>query len=332
VSQVTAAIVDSAPRSLSVNTWEVPEPGPGEALVQTRAVGICGSDLELLDGHLDGWMDITYPVVVGHEWSGDVFEVGSDVTNVAPGDRVTGCTDLGGNHWFGLTYPGAAAERFIIPAELLHRLPESMSYTQGALIEPFACAYQGLKAIGGADASDSVFIVGGGPIGQCVLAAVHAMGAHTVMSEPKAERREFAQRMGADAVIDPTAADDLGEAARELTGGRGASLAVEASGVPPGLASTFDLVGYEGRILFLGLCPDPSIPAGIKYIQEKKLSIRGSTGAPPEIWSPALRFVEQSELDLTPLVTTRYPLRQAPEAFEAARASSKDIKIHMQPA
>jgi L-iditol 2-dehydrogenase len=331
MSEVTAVIVDNEPRGVTVDRWEVREPGPDEAVVQTRAVGICASDIELIDGHLDSWMDIKYPVIPGHEWSGEVTEVGPDVTNVAPGDRVTGCADLGRNRWFGMTYPGAAAERFVVPVELLHRLPDSMTFAQGALIEPFACAYQGLRAIGGVDASDSVFIVGGGPLGQCTLAAARAMGAHTVMSEPKAERREFAKRMGADAVIDPTRGDDLGEAARELTSGRGADLVVEASGAPAGLASTFDLVGHAGRMLFLGLCPKPRIPAGIKFIQEKNLSIRGSTGAPPEIFAPALRFVEHSKLDLTPLITTRYPLREAPDAFQAVRDSTEDIKIHIQP-
>lgn len=332
MSEVTAVIVGDAPRGVTVETWEVPRPGPGEVVVQTQAVGICASDLELVDGYLDSWMDITYPVVMGHEWSGDVVEIGPDVANVAAGDRVTGCNDLGGNRWFGLTHHGAAADRFVVPAELLYRLPDSMSYPQGALIEPFACAFQGLAAIGGADASDSAIIIGGGTIGQCVLAAVRAMGARTLVSEPTAERREFATRMGADAVLDPTAAGELAEAAQEFTGGGGAHLVVEASGVAPGLASAFDFVGYGGRILFLGLCPDPSIPAGIKYIQEKNLSIRGSTGAPPAIFPPALRFVEHSGLDLTPLVTTSYPLHEAPEAFEAARGSAADIKIHMQPA
>jgi 2-desacetyl-2-hydroxyethyl bacteriochlorophyllide A dehydrogenase len=332
MSEVTAVIVDKDPRGISVDKWEVPDPGSGDAVVETHAVGICASDIELIDGHLDSWMDITYPVVCGHEWSGDVAEVGPGVGNVAPGDRVTGCADLGGGRWFGMTYPGAAAERFIVPAELLHRLPDPMTYAQGALIEPFACALQGLKVIGGTDPSDTVIIVGGGPIGQCALAAAHAMGAYTIMSEPKSERREFAKQMGADAVLDPAAADDLSDAARELTDGRGADLVIEASGVPPGLASTFELVGQNGRILFLGLCPEPSILAGIKYIQEKNLSIRGSTGAPPEIWAPALRFVVQSTLDLSPLVTTRYTLQEAAEAYEAARSSSKDIKIHIEPA
>ncbi len=332
MSEVTAVIVGDAPRGVTVETREVAAPGPGEVVVETQAVGICASDLELVDGYLDSWMEVTYPVVMGHEWSGDVVDVGPDVANVAPGDRVTGCNDLGSNRWFGLTHHGAAAERFLVPAELLHRLPDSMSYALGALVEPFACAYQGLTAIGGADASDSAIIIGGGTIGQCVLAAVKAMGARTMVSEPTPERREFATRMGADAVLDPTATNDLAEAAREFTEGRGADLVVEASGVAPGLASAFDFVGFEGRILFLGLCPEPSISAGIKYIQEKNLTIRGSTGAPPEIFPPALRFVDNSGLDLTPLVTTSYPFDEAPEAFDAARSSVTDIKIHMKPA
>jgi L-iditol 2-dehydrogenase len=329
---VTAVWVHDDPRRLSVEEFTLPDPGPREVLVETRSVGICHSDMELLEGHLDGWMDISYPVVFGHEWSGEVLSVGPEVDVIAAGDRVTGCTALGNNRWFGLTAHGAAAERFVVSVDLLHVLPDSMSWEQGALCEPFACVYQGFQAIGGADPSHSVFIVGGGTIGQFALSAAHACGAHTVMVELSGERRKLARRLGANAVLDPTSVDDLGEAAAELTEGRGADLVIEAAGAGKALASTFELAGRNGRILFLGLCAEPLIPAPIRLIEEKDLTIRGSTGAPPEIWQPTLRFLDRSRLDLSPVVTSRFDLEAADQAFDAARDLERNIKVHLQAA
>lgn len=325
-----AALVRDDPRRVVVEERPLPPLGPGDVLVRSRAVGICASDLELVDGHLDGWMEVTYPVVFGHEWSGEVLEVGSAVGTVQPGDAVTGCTDLGANRWFGLTADGAAAERFVVPAHLVHRVPEGMDHTRGALVEPFACAFQGLRVIGGADASHTVCVVGGGTIGLCSLVAARALGAGTLVVEPNPDRRALARRLGADAVVDPTGADDLPGDVGEALGGAGPDLVIEAAGVAPALASALELSTYGGRVLFLGLCPDPVIPAGLRLIQERNLRIAGSTGAPPEIWPPALRFLARTRVDLSPIVTSRYPLERTTEAFAAARDPRGDVKVHVE--
>jgi L-iditol 2-dehydrogenase len=325
-----AAVVRDDPRRVIVEQWALPELGTHDVRVRTRSVGICHSDMELVDGHLDGWMDISYPVVFGHEWAGDVVEIGEEVTNVSVGDRVTGCTDLGNNEWFGLTFPGAAAERFTIADELLHRIPDAMDYERGAMVEPFACVYQGLKVIGGADPSDAVCVVGAGTIGLCTLLAAKALGARTLVVEPSADRRALAADLGADAVLDPVGVDDLKAASTEALGGRGATLVVEAAGAGPALASALELSSYRGRVLFLGLCSDPAITCGLRLIQERNLRVAGSTGAPPEIWDGALRFLERTNLDLTPLITSRYPLDRATEAFAAARDTRSNLKVHIQ--
>lgn len=223
-------------------------------LVRTHTVGICHSDLDLLDGQLDAWLEIDYPLVFGHEWSGDVVEVGSSVKAVKPGDRVTGCAALGGNRWFGTATNGAAAERFIVPEHLLYRLPASMSYEQGALVEPFACAYQGIRTIGGADPSDSVCIVGAGTIGLCSLVAARSLGAEVLVIEPSANRREMALNLGADAVLDPTDKDDLVNLTSDLLQGHRPDLIIEAAGAPAALATALQISSQNGRVLFLGHC------------------------------------------------------------------------------
>ena len=149
---------------------------------------------------------------------------------LAPGDRVVGECVIGADH-FGFSISGAAAEFFVARPEWLHRLPDQLSYTMGALVEPFSVAYYALVRAGGVDASDTVVVLGAGPIGLAVVAAAAAMGAAVVVVEPSADRRKTAETLGADHTVTPEDADD---AAGRATGGRGADLVVEASGRPGG--------------------------------------------------------------------------------------------------
>jgi 2-desacetyl-2-hydroxyethyl bacteriochlorophyllide A dehydrogenase len=323
-----AAVLHRDPRRIGLEAVLLPPIGPHDVLVRTRVVGICRSDIELVDGRLDARMDIAYPLVFGHEWSGEVLETGALVQTLAPGDRVVGCNALGEDRWLGFTSDGAAAERFVVDARLVHRIPEAMSDACGALVEPFACVYQGIRTIGGADPSHVACILGAGTIGLCALLAVRALGAEALVVEPSAERRATALRLGADAAIDPMA-EDLAAAAAARSLGRGPDLVIEASGAPGALASALELAPEHGRVLFLGLCPEPAISAPLALIQERRLRVAGSNGAPPEIWAPALRFLEQAGSDLSPLVTATFPLARVREAFEAARDVRANLKVQL---
>jgi len=250
--EASAVIFEREPRGARYATVEIPALGPDDVLVESKVVGLCRSDIDSLEGHLDAQLGVPYPIVPGHEWSGEVLEVGSSVSNVAPGKSVVGECVLAPNHWFGFTYNGAAAERFVVPARLLHELPSSLSFEQGALVEPFTIAYRAIRDSGWMDAADTVAIVGAGMIGQCALAVARSMGALTVVVEPSANRRELAVRMGANIVIDPTEGS-AAEALQHQGGREGADLVVEASGNPHGLASTFDLARFGGRIVNIGI-------------------------------------------------------------------------------
>src|SRR5947209_462288 len=159
------ALMFEGPRQAVVADLEEPRIGPDEVLVRSRMVGICHSDFELLDGHYI--IPISYPVIPGHEWAGEVAEVGPEVSTVRPGDHVVGecVVGPGGRDHFGFSINGAGAEYFKARAEWLHKLPEGMSYTLGALVEPFSVAYNATLAAGGVDPSDVVAVLGGGPIG-----------------------------------------------------------------------------------------------------------------------------------------------------------------------
>src|SRR5215469_18487226 len=139
------ALVYAAPGAAEVRDMDRPAPGPGEVLVRSRVVGVCHSDLELLAGRYI--IPISYPVVPGHEWSGEVAETGPGVTGFAAGDPVVGecVVGPGGRDHFGFSISGAAAEYFTARAEWLHKLPGHLTFTQGALVEPFSVAYAAIR-------------------------------------------------------------------------------------------------------------------------------------------------------------------------------------------
>ncbi len=151
------ALVFSAPQQASIADVDDPKAGPGEVVVRSRMVGVCHSDLELLHGRYI--IPIRYPVTPGHEWAGEVAEVGPGVEGFAPGDPVVGecVVGPGGRDHFGFSISGAAAEYFGARAEWLHKIPAQLSYTQGALIEPFSVAYAAVRtgAVDPATASPS---------------------------------------------------------------------------------------------------------------------------------------------------------------------------------
>ncbi len=317
------ALVYTAQDSPAVEQVPVPEIGPDEVLVAARSVGVCHSDIDLLEGRYI--IPFAYPLIPGHEWSGQVVRVGERVKGLAVGDRVVGECVIGADH-FGFSISGAAAEFFVAKESWLHRLPDGLSYTMGALVEPFSVAYYAIVRAGGVDASDTVVVLGAGPVGLAVAAATAAMGATTVVVEPSADRRAAATALGAAHVVDPDGVDELLE---RVTGGRGADLVVEASGRPPVMARALELVAFQGRVAYIGIDVGREAGAKLGLIQSKELRITGSIGS-PGVWPETLRFLAGSGLDLTPLVTQRFGVDEALAALDAAHHPESTIKAHIE--
>jgi L-iditol 2-dehydrogenase len=302
----------------------VPRIAEDEVLVAARAVGVCHSDIDLLEGRYI--IPFSYPLIPGHEWSGEVVQVGSRVTGLSPGDRVVGECVIGEDH-FGFSISGAAAEFFVAKPSWLHKLPEGLSWTMGALVEPFSVAYYALLRAGSVDASNTVAVLGAGPIGLAVTAAASAMGARTVVVEPSAQRRAAAEKLGAAHAIGPEEAEAF---LRELTQGRGTDVVVEASGRPAVMASALELVAFQGRIAYIGIDVGREAPAKLGLIQSKELRITGTIGS-PGVWPETLRFLAGSGLDLSPLVTQRFAVDDAVSALETAHhPSATTIKAHIE--
>ncbi len=313
----------TAENTPQVDELPVPAIADDEVLVAARSVGVCHSDIELLEGRYI--IPFAYPIIPGHEWSGEVMEVGSKVTGLAKGDRVVGECVIGDDH-FGFSISGAAAEFFVAKESWLHRVPDSVSWTNAALVEPFSVAYYALVKIGNVNASDVLVVLGAGPIGLCVVAASAKLGARTIVVEPSAHRREKALALGAHRAVAP---EELEAALHGESEGRGASVVIEATGRPEVMAQALEIAAFKGRIGYIGIDVGRDAPAKLGLIQSKELTITGSIGS-PGVWPETLRFMAQAGIDLTSLVTQRFDVDAATEAIAAARRPAETIKAHIE--
>ena len=308
----------------SVNELEVPRIGDDEVLLASRSVGICHSDIELLGGRYI--IPFEFPVIPGHEWAAEVMQVGSAVKSFGAGDRVVGECVIGTEH-FGFSISGAAAEFFVAKASWLHRLPDNVSWTQGALVEPFSCGYYATVRADNLDASDTVVVLGAGPIGLGVVAAAAGKGARVIVAEPEPARGALARALGAEVVLDPLADTFLAQVEQE-THGAGASVVFEASGKPAAMATALEVAGFRARLVYIGIDVGGSAPSRLGLIQSKELQLRGIIGS-PGVWPQTLRFLSRSGVDLSPLVTSTYPLAKADDAIGAVLSDKSQVKVHI---
>jgi L-iditol 2-dehydrogenase len=321
------ALVFEEPRRAEVRELDVPTIAADEVLVRSKSVGICHSDFELYEGRYI--IPVSYPIIPGHEWSGEVAEVGSAVANLRAGDRVVGeCVVNNGDDHFGFSISGADAEYFVAKASWLHRIPDELSFSQGAFVEPFSVAYSAAVAAGGIDASDEVAVIGGGPIGLLCTLAAATMGGSVTLIEPQAHRGALGLEIGARSVIDPTAGD-VSEQVAELTGGRGFDVVIEAAGAPAAMANAFPIAGLGARVVFVGIDVGGTAGVQIGLIQSKALHVRGIIGS-AGMWPRTIRFMANSGVEPAPLLTATFPLEEGTAALEAARDTSRNVKVQIE--
>src|SRR6476646_7289855 len=245
------ALIFEEPQRAVVGVSEIKTIAADEVLVRSRNVGICHSDFELYEGRYI--IPVSYPIIPGHEWSGEIAEVGSGVSTLRSGDRVVGeCVVNNGDDHFGFSISGADAEYFVAKASWLHRIPDELSFSQGALVEPFSVAYNAAVAAGGIDASDQVAVIGGGPIGLLCVMAAATMGGAVTLIEPQARRRALGIEVGAENTIDP-GLGPVAEQAAETTDGRGFDVVIEAAGVPAAMATAFPVAAHSARLVLVGI-------------------------------------------------------------------------------
>lgn len=322
------ALIFDQPNKPVVTNIQMPSIGDNEVMIRSRRVGICHSDYELLSGNYI--IPISYPVTPGHEWVGEVVEVGRNVKGLVRGDRVVGeCVIRTPEriHHFGFSMDGANREFFAARPEWLHKLPDGVDDAKGALIEPFTCGYYAVLRHGGVDASQTVVVSGGGTIGLVSAAAAIGMGARVIVVDPVPLRRDIARKLGAFGTVDPTDGNPV-EAVQEMTKG-GADLVVEAAGHPSSLANVFDYARPEGFVSMVGISIGRQIPVELGKIQIKDLTVRGCIGS-PGVWPAAIRFLERTGIDLSPIQTHSFALDDAITAFDLGKDPTKAVKITLE--
>lgn len=322
------ALIFDKPNNPVIADVQTPQIGDNEVLIRSRRVGICHSDYELLAGQYI--IPISYPVTPGHEWVGEVLDVGKNVSGLQSGDRVVGECVINTPeriHHFGFSMDGADREMFAARPEWLHKLPDAVDDSKGALIEPFTCGYYAVMRHGGVNAADTVVVSGGGTIGLVTAAAAIGMGARVIVVDPVPLRREVAIKLGADAVVDPTDGDPI-EAIQEMTRG-GADLVVECAGHDASLANVFEYAREEGDVSMVGINIGRKIPVELGRIQIKNLNVKGCIGS-PGVWPAAIRFLERTGIDLSPIQTHHFPLEEAIAAFELGKQADQAVKVTLE--
>ena len=303
------------------------DPGPGETLVKLRSVGICGSDMHwYLDGSIYG-MPAAYPQVLGHEPAGEVAAVGSGVSQLKVGDRVSieptiSCGHcewcLKGQHnncmascFMGSPQaPGLLRDYAAMPAHNATLVPESFSYTQASLIEPVAVIMHMLELVE-IRAGQTVAVLGAGPIGLLAAAVARKAGAAQVLMADKLPHRiRMAQDVGAKAV--PMA--QFAGLVMDLTRGRGVDIAIDAAGVPETINSALAVTTLGGTFVLIGIPAHSPVPVDLFNLQAKEIRFqplkRSNHQSQPAIALLASGAIPES------IVTHRMSIEQAPEAFQ----------------
>lgn len=318
---------------LELKNVPVPAIGINDVLIRVHKTGICGTDL-----HIEGWdqwaaRTIKPPLVVGHEFVGEIVELGANVAGFAPGDLVSGeghvvcgrCRHcLAGRrhlcaHTIGLGVgrDGAFAEYVAMPMTNVWHHWHGIDEEVAAIFDPFGNAVH--TALAFPVLGEDVLISGAGPIGLMATAvARHAGARHVVVSEPNAYRRELASRMGASLVVDPRERA-LPDVFAELDMVEGFDVAMEMSGNPTALRNAIEAMAHGGGVAILGI-PTQEIALDVNAIVFKMLTLRGIYGREMyETWYK-MTVMLQSGLDITPAITHRFGFRQFEAAFAAARA------------
>jgi L-iditol 2-dehydrogenase len=313
----------------------IPQPGPKQAVVGIEAVGVCGSDTAYFTVGKIGDYVVDGPIVLGHEVSGRVEQLGDDVRNVAVGDRVAvepgtpcrNCRECRAGRYhlcpdleFLATppYDGALLEHMVIDARNLFRIPDAMSYEEAALLEPLSVGLWGCKRANLAP-GDDVLVTGAGPVGLVSAAAARALGAGTVtISDLSDFRLNLARSMGfaTERVSAPT------DATFEVL--------IECSGAPGALAAGLRRLRPAGRAAMVGMSKEEAIALPLAQLNPNELTI-GTVNRYNNTWPLAIELVSSGRIDVKPLITHHFPLEQTADALTLTSRAADAVKAFVHP-
>ncbi|HEX5898593.1 MAG TPA: alcohol dehydrogenase catalytic domain-containing protein [Solirubrobacteraceae bacterium] len=318
------AVVVERPNEVRYREVEAPAVGPDDVLVASREAGLCRTDIEMMTGVFTDPRWVRFPVIPGHEWAGTVLEVGANVQSVHVGDRVV-CEGFivchrcrrcrsGETQWcerieaLGFTRPGGYAELVAVPEQVVHRLPEHVSFDAGVLVEPASVVLRGLEKAG-PKPGEAVGVIGVGTLGALAIALLALQSPSRIVAYGvREEELELARRLGATEVV---LAEEGAPAEAEL------DLVVETAGVPAAVTRATQLCRPGGRAVLLGIAGEGrtlTLPSDL--FVSKDMTLIGSIAYPASTWSRVVGLVADRVLDLDPIVTHRFPMRDFEEAVQ----------------
>lgn len=326
-------------KTFAVADLPTPHAGPGELVLRNQVCGVCGTDVHIYHGE-PGSADVNPPVVLGHEYSGEVVEVGEGVTGFAVGDHVTVDPNIYCGHCaycqngkkqlcpsmeaIGVTRDGGFAQYSRIPASQAFKLEPTVPWEAAAMAEPLACCLHGID-LAGIQVGDKVCVVGGGAIGLLMVQLAKLSGAsQIVLSEPNEKRRQVGLQLGANAALDPTRPDAQEAFAQVLDGG--ANVVIECVGNIPAVKSAFQFAGKGATVLLFSVPKvDATFDLPLFDVYKKELTIKGSF-VNPDTHARAVALINSAKVDFGPIITHRFTLDQLPEAI-AMQMSDASIKV-----
>jgi 2-desacetyl-2-hydroxyethyl bacteriochlorophyllide A dehydrogenase len=333
------AVIFNAPGKIRIGEIDTPQLKPEEALIAIKASGLCGTDLHIYDGDFIA----SYPVVPGHEFAGEVVDVGTDVIDVHAGDKVAidpsiycnrckFCRENKQNfcenyRGYGIHYNGGFAEYAAIHRRNLYPI-EGLSYLEGAMVEPVACGIHGMKQID-LQLGEHVLIFGCGPIGLILMQLCQMGGAATVtMVDIQEDKLELAEKLRATNIL--LADNDLKQRLSRLHPD-GFHVVIDATGNPRVVERMFDYVRDKGRILFFGVCPaDAKISISPYDVYKRELKICG-TFALLHTARQAVDVIKSKKVDVQSLVSHQFPLEDFEKAFALKQQGKDAMKIMIVP-
>ena len=331
--------------NVSIQNVKEPVPGPDEVKIVVKAAGICGSDLHTYDGTIK--IPLNPPVIMGHEFSGIVAEIGKHVKNAKTGDRVTSETTYSscgtcvycrtGNYnlcssrlTIGYWVNGGFSKYCVVPERIVHRLPENIDFVTGALSEPLACCVHGVLERTTISMGDLAVVTGPGTIGLLSLQLIKASGGRVIiLGLAKDEHRlNLAQELGADRTVNVEKEDPY-EVIHQMTDGIGADVVVECSGSRAAADLGFELVKKRGKYTQIGVFGGP-IEIDFEKIIWKELELRGTFSHNWTTWEKTLKLMSQGKVNLKPLVSDIMPISKWEEAFKK-QEQKEGLKIILTP-
>jgi len=341
------AVIYRGKKNLNVENVPVPEISEDELLLKVKAASICGTDLKIKEfGHFKNPDD--KPIILGHEFSGEIAEAGKNVKNLSKGMRISIAPNIGCGHCrqcisgftnlcenyeaFGISMDGAFAEFVRVPSRYITQgnifiLPDNMTFEEGALVEPLSAAFNGIESAR-INLSDIVLIIGAGPMGILNLMLAKLKGAQKVIvSEINPKRIKIAEEAGADDIINPQK-QDLKSRLMELSYNRGADVIITSVSSAKAQEETLDIIARCGRIVFFGGLPKGIDTINFKsnVVHYKQVIVTGTTGSSVVQYNRSLELAASKKIDLNRLISKKFKLSDAEEAFLSA-ASPENLKV-----